>query len=84
MFLKVPVARSKMGGFIDMAEYVYALDKVSPDCIAKCLMELLSDKNKFRSKIDKAALWVHEVCTISAMTKNTVVVYHKALQDYES
>ena len=84
MFMKVPVARSKMGGFLDMSEYVNALDEVSPNCIATCIMELLSDKNKFQSKIDKAALWVHGVCTISAMTRNTVAVYHKVLQYYES
>lgn len=84
MFLKVPVARSKMGGYLDMADYVYALDEVSPECIAKCLLDLLSDKNKFLSKIDKAALWAHGVCTISAMTRNTVAVYQKVLQDYES
>ena len=84
MFLKVPVIRSKTAGYLDVAEYVYALDEVSPNCIAKCMMELLSDKNKFQSKIDKAALWVHEVCTISAMTRNTVAVYNKVLQNYES
>lgn len=84
MFLKVPVARSKMGGYLDMAECVYALDDVSPDCIAKCMVELLSNQNKFQSKIYKAALWVHGVCTLSAMTRNTVAVYHKVLQDYES
>ena len=84
MFLEIPVVRSKTAGYLDMAQYVYALDEVTPDCIAKCMMELLSDKNKFQSKIDKAALWVHGVCTISAMTRNTVAVYHKVLQDYES
>ena len=84
MFLKVPVARSKMGGYLDMAEYVYTLDEVSPYCIAKCMVYLFSDKNKFQPKIDKAALWVHEVCTLSAMTRNTIAVYHNVLKEYES
>lgn len=84
MFLKVPVVRSKTAGYHDVAQYVYALDEVSPECIAKCLKDVLSDMNKLQSKIDKAALWVQGVCTISAMTNNTVAVYRKVLQDYES
>lgn len=84
MFLKVPVARSPQGGYLDMAEYVYTLDEVTPNCIARCITALLQDKKRFTSMVDKAALWVHKACTISAMTKNTVAVYNQVLKEYES
>lgn len=83
MFLRVPVARTRMGGFSDMADYVYAIDEPSPNCIKRCILEFLDKEDLFNAKIQPAYDFVMENCTLQAMTCKTVDVYKKLLTKHE-
>lgn len=81
MFLKVPVARTRMGGYLDMAKYVYAIDEPSPECIKRCILDFLDNEKAFDTKVQPAYDFVTSYCTVTAMAKNTIEVYKSTIKN---
>lgn len=75
MFLKVPVLRTKTGGYENMSPYCVGMEEPTVDCIAEHLRKIIEKKLDISYMVNKAEKFAHTDCTISQMTRKTVEVY---------
>lgn len=79
-FMKVPVIRTKVGGYQDMKEYCIGIPVNSVEAIAKELMKWINSKDIYNMMVDKAYKYALEHGTIKAMTEKTIETYKKAIE----
>lgn len=79
MFLRVPVARTKAGGFEDMKNYCIALEDTSAESVKNCILNFINNRSRYSELVEKAYRYVSENCSVEVMVKNTVAVYSSTL-----
>lgn len=80
MFMRVPVFRTKTGGYRDMWDYCIAMDEPSAQIVLKHLRGILSGEALDEDRIDRAEVFVRKECTVKAMTEHTLAVYEDVLR----
>ena len=83
MFMKVPVLRTPMGGYKDMAAFVVKIQDTQASFIAKAIIEVLQNHEHMTTLADKAFAFAKKNCSLKEMTVHTVSVY-KELQNVQS
>lgn len=80
-FMKVPVARTRVGGFIDMRHICVGLDGEDIEGIASVLKEYVFNPAKYAGLTFKAVQFANENFTIEKMTQSLMITYEKAIAD---
>ncbi len=78
MFMKVPVSRTRTGGYEDMKDYVLPMEMESPEDILRQIRRYLADKGQYEGLVESAYEFAEAHCTIERMTQATVAVYEQA------
>lgn len=81
MFMEIPVTRSKTAGYEDMKEYLKGLEDLSPATIAEHIRRIINGTEYESNLVVKAKSFVEKECTIQAMTRNTVSVYQRVMNE---
>ena len=79
-FMKVPVVRSKVGGYEDMKEYCIGIPVGDIDAIAKEIDCWLSNTNSYHKMIERAFQFAIHDGTVRAMANKTVETYKRAIE----
>lgn len=79
MFLRVPVLRTKTGGYENIKPYCTGMENPSVECITSYLRKIISRNPDISDKVEIAERFVLENCTINQMTMKTLRVYQTAL-----
>lgn len=80
MFMRVPVFRTKTGGYHDMQDYCIAMEEASTKTVLEHLRGILSGESLDEDRINRAEAFVRKNCTVKAMTEHTVAVYKDVLR----
>lgn len=79
-FMKVPVIRTKVGGYQDMKDYCIGIPVNNIDVITAELRKWINSKDIYNKIIDKAYKFALENGTIKAMAEKTIETYKKAIE----
>ena len=79
--MEIPVTRSKTAGYEDMKEYLKGLEDLSPATIAEHIRRTINGTEYESNLVVKAKSFVEKECTIQAMTRNTVSVYQRVMNE---
>lgn len=78
-FMKVPVIRSRTGGFTDMKDYCTGIDIDDEDGLLKYTCDYLKNPKPFEETAQKAYEWAQEHGTIEKMTGYVKDVFKEAI-----
>ena len=81
MFMRVPVFRTKTGGYQDIKDYCVGMKDATAQTVLEHLRGILSGESLDENRTNRAEAFVRKNCTVRAMTENTVAVYDDALKD---
>ena len=82
--MKVPVIRTRTGGFDDQ-KYCIPIDMDDPEDLAGILRRIAAgDWDELRKNVETAYAYAMENFTAEAMTSRTLEVYEQAIQAYRS
>lgn len=79
-FMRVPVIRSKTGGYKDMEDCCVGVPIGNAESIVQELKKWVAAPDRLNSYIDKAYEFAMTCCTVKAMTNNTLNTYKNALK----
>lgn len=79
MFMKVPVIRTKTGGYEDFKDYCYAIEGFDSKDVLAWIKKIISDKDCIQGKREAAYQFVNNNCTLHEMMLNTEKVYKNVL-----
>lgn len=81
MLMGVPVCRTRTGGFLDMENYVFAIENESSDDIVRVIRDYLSNSEKYEVLAREAMVFAQNKCTISIMANTTQGLYQKLINE---
>lgn len=79
--MRIPVLRTKTGGYKDFKNYVYPIESCEADDIVVWFKKVIADRECLKSKIEPAYEFAIKNCTIKTMTVKTVHVYERVLNN---
>lgn len=79
MFMKIPVIRTKTGGYEDFKNYCYAIEGFEEKDVLEWINRIINDKKCILGKRDAAYQFVNNHCTLHEMMLNTEKVYNSVL-----
>lgn len=71
--MKVPVIRTKTGGYQDMKEYCIGLENDSANTVSEHIRVIINKTEIDKNCINRAERFVQKKCTLTAMTNKTIV-----------
>lgn len=80
MFMRIPVLRTKTGGYWDMRDCCIGMEDPSAQTVLKHIRKVLSGEDFCPEMINRAEAFVREQCTVKAMAENTISVYKAVLK----
>lgn len=78
-FMKVPVIRTKMGGYLDMMDFCVGVPSEDVNAIYEQLVKWIQNPESFDSLVPKAYEYAMKDGTIGAMTEKTITTYKNAI-----
>lgn len=74
--MKVPVMRTKTGGFEDQ-RFCYPISGENTDDIVRIMSDYINNNEKYRENTEKAYQYARKYFTVKTMTEKTAEVYHE-------
>ena len=81
-FMKVPVIRTRTGGYEDMKDYCVGTDVDNADQIKDAIESFLLDNKVYDSMVENAYEWANKCCTIDVMARATRDVFNEVLHEH--
>lgn len=78
-FMKVPVIRTRTGGYLDMKDYCVGIPPNDVTAIRDELAKWIDNPESFRQMVAAAYVYAMEEGSISAMADKTIAVYQSAI-----
>lgn len=79
--LRVPVIRTRTGGYEDMKEYCIGVDVGDFEALGRYMLDILRNPEKYSGMMDAAKKYVRSSCTNSIMGRSVRKVYEKVLSE---
>lgn len=79
--LRVPVIRTKTGGYKDMKDYCIGIDVGDSDTLSKYILDILNNPEKYSEMINLAENYVKNSCTNSVMGRSVRDVYKTVISE---
>ena len=83
-FMRVPVIRTKVGGYLDMADVCDGIESENSHVIAQKLREFIDNPGKYNDMTDRAETFAKNNCTIERQALATVKTYAAAISQRKS
>jgi glycosyltransferase involved in cell wall biosynthesis len=83
-FMKVPVIRSKVGGYEDMKNLCIGVPAGDASAIHKEIDCWLTNPNSYQNMVEKAYLFAKQEGTVKVMASKTIETYKKAIKICQS